>query len=267
MTLATYLARHWPFANGAGRLIDRFARNVDLGKGERLALTNDGFYLHVLADDHIGRHILLTGQFDRSIVQVLLDNARADDVLLDIGANVGYVSACFLARVENSTVVCVEPQPGIVDLLRLNMAKFGDRAHIHQVALSDTSGELRFEINIRNRGASKISREGTSVVPAVIAADLLCTLSRVDLIKIDVEGHELPIFKSIEEELIRLRPRAILFEDQTGAAAPDGAIGTILSRVGYDIFGIEKHLLETRLVPVKSGDDGTFFNDYLGIAR
>ena len=33
-----------------------------------------GFSITVLADDLIGRHILLTGKFDHSIVTVLLDS-------------------------------------------------------------------------------------------------------------------------------------------------------------------------------------------------
>ena len=123
MGLASFLARHWPFANGSGRLLDLFARDVDLGGGEKVARTSAGFDIKVLAGDLIGRHLLLSGRFERSSVQVLLDHARPGDVLLDIGANIGYVAACFLSRVSGSTAICVEPQPEIADLLRSNLAQ------------------------------------------------------------------------------------------------------------------------------------------------
>ena len=123
MCLVPFLARHRPFANGSGRLLDLFARSVDLGGGERIVQTSDGFDIKVLAGDLIGRHLLLSGRFERSVVQVLLDHARLGDVLLDIGANIGYAAACFLSRVSGSTAICVEPQPEIADLLRSTLAQ------------------------------------------------------------------------------------------------------------------------------------------------
>lgn len=266
VSVVAHLARHWPFANGSGRLLDLFARDADLGGGEKVARTSDGFDIHVLAGDLIGRHLLLSGRFDRSVVQVLLDRAREGDVLLDVGANIGYVTACFLTRTPKSTAICIEPQPGIVDLLRANMAQFGSRAHINQVALSDRSGELRFHVDPKNRGASPLSEEGEISVPAVKAGELLAEIERVDLIKIDVEGHELTVFSAMQEDLRRLRPRAILFEDQTGEAGPDGAIGSILSGLGYDILGLRKTLFRTQLSPVRSRADCRF-NDYLAVSR
>lgn len=264
MNIVAHVARAWPFANGSGRIIDRFAKGTKLGNGERSAITSDGVVLKVLADDLIGRHILMTGKFDRSVVQVLIDHAEPNDVLLDIGANIGYVSTCFLAKVPDSKVICVEPQPGIVDLLRKNMTQFGERASIHQVALSDEPGELRFHVDQDNRGASRVSKDGEITVQAVRAFDLLAKMEKLDLIKIDVEGHELPVFRSIENELSRLKPRAILFEDHGVAASPSGSIGTILVKAGYAILGIDKRLLSTKLVQIETEADCRF-NDYLAL--
>jgi FkbM family methyltransferase len=265
VTVVAHLARYWPFANGSGRLIDLFAQNVDLGVEEKVARVSDGFDMHVLASDLIGRHLLLSGRFDRSVVQVLLDQSRPGDVLLDIGANIGYFSACFLTRVAGSKAICIEPQPGIVDLLRTNMAQFGARARIHAVALSDRSGELRFHVDPVNRGASRLSDLGEISVPAVRAEELLESVQQVDLIKIDVEGHERVAFNAMKESLARLRPRAILFEDQTGEAAPDGSIGSILVGLNYRIMGVRKGLFRTRLVPVRVRADCRF-NDYVAIS-
>ena len=262
--LTRTIARYWPFANGSGRILDKFAKKIDLGSGERVAWTSDGFPLHVYAEDLIGRHILMSGKFDRSIVQVLLDQARVGDALLDIGANIGYVSACFLANVKDSTAYCVEPQPGIVDLLRKNMAHFAGRAEVLQVGLADKDGVLRFHVDAANRGASRISDTGKTQIQVQDASKVLKTMRRVDLIKIDVEGFEETIFRSIADELKRLKPRAILFEDQTGTAAPDREIGSILTGAGYRIHGIDKRLMRTALIPVHSARDCRF-NDYVAL--
>jgi len=254
---AALIARHWPLANGSGRIVDNYARGLSLGTGERQARTSSGFSITVLADDLIGRHILLTGKFDHSIVTVLLDNAKSGDVLLDIGANIGYVAACFLNKIPDGTAICIEPQPGIVHLLRQNLDQFG-RNEVCQVALSDRDGEAAFHINTANRGNSGIRADGEIKVPVLEAAKLLRGLDKLDLIKIDVEGHELPILRSIEPELRRLRPRAILFEDQTES----GELRHILRRCGYSIFGIKKTLFKTQLVEGLSG-----VNDHLAVLR
>lgn len=264
MSIAPFISRYWPFANGSGRILDKFAGRIDLGTGEREARTTDNFSINVLADDLIGRHILLSGRFDRSVVQALLDQARPGDVLVDIGANIGYVTGCFLSTVADSRAVCVEPQPGIYELLEKNVRQFGGRATTKQIALSDADGVLRFHIDRANRGASRVAPDGEIAIDAIDAAKFFSTLSRVDLIKIDVEGHEAPIFRAIEGELGRLKPRAILFEDQGTGASPVAEIGAILRRCGYRIYGIEKRLLRTRLSEVKSAADCEP-NDYLAI--
>ena len=134
-----------------------------------------------------------------------------------------------------------------------------------QVGLADRDGTLRFQVNSANRGASRICSEGDTEIPVREAQRVLQSMPRVDLIKIDVEGFEEVIFRSIIGELKRLKPRAILFEDQTGAASPDGNIGSLLTKVGYRLFGIDKRLLKTALFPVHSVADCRF-NDYIALS-
>ena len=124
--LAQILLRSWPFPRGTGRIIDHYFSRLAFDDEIASVLTTDGFTINVIPNDLIGRHIYLTGEFDRSTVEVLLKFSNPEDVLLDIGANIGYVSACFLQNVPRSKVIAVEPQPQIVDLLQLNLAPFGN---------------------------------------------------------------------------------------------------------------------------------------------
>ncbi len=260
--LASFAARHWPFANGSGRIIDQFCTTQFVGSGEVTARTADGVDLQVFADDLIGRHILISGRFDQSIVEVLLSHARPGDTLLDIGANIGYVSSVFLKRIAASRVVCFEPQPGVVDLLQKNMEQFAGRARVFAAGLADRDGSLRFAVDEANRGSSRFDMNGNIEAPVLEARGALKQIKTVDLLKIDVEGFENVIFANAEPELARLRPRAILLEDQTGAVAPSGEIGIILARLGYRVHGIDKRLFGTRLIDIKSRSDCRF-NDYL----
>ena len=58
------------------------------------------------------RHLYLIGEYERSVLDVLYELSQPGDVLLDIGANLGYVSACFLRLSARGSKVSVDPQSG-----------------------------------------------------------------------------------------------------------------------------------------------------------
>jgi FkbM family methyltransferase len=268
--LPQVLLRSWPFPRGSGRIIDHYFSHLAFDAEVAAVLTTDGFTINVLPNEHIGRHIYLTGKFDRSTVEVLLKHSEPGDVLLDIGANIGYVSACFLQNVARSKVIAIEPQPKIVDLLQSNLEPFGnERYKVFPVALSDRDASGWLEICDLNRGASKIVDERNShsvMVELWSTRRLFASLQgeKIDLVKIDVEGHEATVLKACETHFGRVRPRAILFEDHTQSAAPDGSIGQIFERIGYRVFGVKKHLTRLEFVSITTASDCAY-NDYLAV--
>jgi len=268
--LPQILLRSWPFPRGAGRIIDHFFSRLTFKNEVETVRTTDGFSIKVFPNDLIGRHIYLTGEFDRSTVEVLIKLSKPDDVLLDIGANIGYVSGCFLQNVPRSKVIAVEPQPLIVDLLESNLKQFGDKRYkIFPVGISDADSSGWLEICDFNRGASKVVKEKnkhTVEIQLWSAKRLFASLQgeKIDLVKIDVEGHEETVLKASQEDLNRLRPRAIFFEDHAQSAAPDGPIGSIYRSIGYQVFGVKKRLTRLDFVSIHAAKD-CIYNDYLAV--
>lgn len=268
--LPQILLRSWPFPRGSGRIIDHYFSHLAFDAEVAAVRTTDGFTINVLPNEHIGRHIYLTGEFDRSTVEVLLKHSEPGAVLLDIGANIGYVSACFLQNVARSKVIAIEPQPKIVDLLQSNLEPFGnERYKVFPVALSDRDASGWLEICDLNRGASKIVDERNShsvMVELWSTGRLFASLQgeKIDIVKIDVEGHEATVLKACETHFRQVRPRAILFEDHTQSAAPDGPIGQIFERIGYRVFGVKKHLTRLEFVSITTARDCAY-NDYLAV--
>lgn len=268
---AQLLLRAWPFPRGAGRIVDRFFSNISFIGNEEMVRTTDGFEMSIPLDDAIGRQIYLTGEFDRSIVEVILEFSELGDILLDIGSNVGYVSACFLHNIPNSHAIAVEPQPYVVDLLRKNLSQFQNRHQIFELALSDNDGEVNFLIDSRNRGKSRIVDIGTPETRCIktrsgdrFFSDL--NLSKLDIVKIDVEGHEDEILTVCRQHLERLQPKLVLFEGTRAKADPGGSIGKLLNEIGYGVFGIQKRLSRLKLCPILDSVDRDF-NDYVAISR
>lgn len=267
--LVRLVARNWPFANGSGRFIDKFGDGIVLGTGERTCKASDGFDMSVLADDLIGRHLILSGQFDRSIIDVLLDFSQPNDRCVDIGANIGYVSCLMLQRILGSHVLAIEPQPAITHLTERNLGRFpAERWTLLKAGLSDSESEGLLQLDADNRGASRLvaeKHEGTVSVPLLPAARVLGGLEAIDLIKMDIEGHEEAVFRSARDVLEARQPRAILFEDALGKAGPEGAIGSILGAIGYKVYGIEKHLTRTVLRPAAADNIGRY-NDFIALS-
>ena len=88
--------------------------------------------------------------------------------------------------------------------------------------------------------------------------------SRIDLIKLDVEGHEEQVLAALKPALEQFRPRAILFEDHTNKSAPNQPIGVILRSAGYEIFGLKKYLTKLHLKRIISEAD-CGCNDYVAV--
>jgi FkbM family methyltransferase len=280
------LLRSWPFPRGAGYIVNHFFYRLAFDAEVASVRTTDGFSISVLPNELVGRHIYLTGECDRSTVEVLLKFSKPGDVLLDIGANIGYVSACFLQKVPHSKAIAVEPQPQIVDLLRSNLEPFGDeRYKVFPVAISDIDCSGWIEICDLNRGASKIVDErnpgygtwpstpsGTSITSHTVeiqlwsAKRLFASLQgeKIDLVKIDVEGHEEIVLRDCQAELSQLLPRAIVFEDCTQSSAPDGSIGRIFRSIGYEVLGVKKKLTRLDFHLISSARD-CVYRDYLAV--
>jgi FkbM family methyltransferase len=264
--MISWIARHWPFANGSGRIVDRFGAGIRCGTGVRDVATRDGFSMSVMASDLIGRHLIITGQFDRSLFEMLLRCARPGDRILDVGGNIGYASCLALKHIADSRVISIEPQSDVAALLRRNLSQFeADRWQVHEVALSDQDGEGHMHIDTANRGASALAQEGDSI--RLVNADaFLKSLDTLDCMKVDIEGHEEVLFRAGRAQLQRLQPRAILFEDQAHRPGSEGWIDEILTDIGYDVYGVQKSLLATKLVAVTPANR-TMFHDYLAISR
>jgi len=148
------------------------------------------------------RRILFTPQyFDADELKILTGRIRPGFTFIDVGSNVGWY-ALFLAQEAGTAVatriLAVEPQPEIFDRLIYNIRQ-NPFATIKAVdcAVADKTGELTLFLDPLNRGEASLkivnsSQTDTIRVPAVTMLDLLKRegLTRVDAIKLDVEGAE-----------------------------------------------------------------------------
>ena len=163
-------------------------------------------------DDYIQNCIFYFGVWEPVISFVMEQFLEEGDVFIDVGANVGYDSFLASNRVGHSgKVVSIEASPKIYALLSKNIS-INQTANIRAVniAASDTRKILtlytadQFNIGetttIEARGLRK-----DGVIQALPLAEILSIdeMSRVRLIKMDIEGAEVPVLNHLIDNLAK----------------------------------------------------------------
>ena len=126
-------------------------------------------------------------------------NLSDGDLILDLGANVGYSSAYFLSRYPKSPVIAVEPDPSNFAILQRNLAPYGPRATVIQAAVWShvTKVSIRAE-QYRGGGAwtRQVEERKSGDIAGIDISSLLALSqrSKIGLLKMDVEGAEVVVF-------------------------------------------------------------------------
>ena len=197
-----------------------------------------------------GNKLMQSGQFEPEETRIVQELLSEVDVLVNIGANIGYY--CCIALKQKKRVFAFEPLPNNVEFLMTNIALngFEDSIEIFPLALSSHSGIAKFFGG--GTGASLIegwagqSGEEVTLVPMstldIILGDRM--LETRCLVLIDVEGSELAMLQSASK-LLQNTPRPVWFvEISVNEHQPEGtqmnpnlvATFDLFFKAGYQAF-------------------------------
>jgi len=182
--------------------------------------TARGFALEVDLSEQVGRRLWLLGSFEIVVAESLLRCLRPGDTAVDGGANVGYMT-CLMAQAcgPNGEVHAFEPHPRILERLRRNIAALPQpRADVvvHARALSRHSGSAVLqepEGFAENQGRAFLGSNGSGGLDVeTTTLDEHFPATRVQLLKLDVEGHELEVLEGARSLLQERRLTTVIFE-------------------------------------------------------
>jgi FkbM family methyltransferase len=159
---------------------------------------------------------------ERAELGWILSRLKPGETCVDIGAHKGAYTYWMARRVgRGGAVHAFEPQPGLASGLEgLLRGRGMGQVRVHAAGLSDKSGEMALHVHAWGSSpcaslvAGNITGETREVRVPVRTLDEFAAaekLARVALIKCDVEGHELAVFRGGRELLRRDRP-ALIFE-------------------------------------------------------
>lgn len=185
-------------------------------------------------------------------------------IVIDVGANVGVYTFSAARRVgPKGRVLAVEPFSGCVRCLqetcRINQL---DWVKVCAGAASDHEGTARLslctasELNeVVSGDAAEKMKPGSFEEVSCFPLDSLIeeeSLSQVDFIKIDAEGHELSVLAGSDRILSEFTP-VILYENIAGSKSSNLPVADHLKNRGYQLFRYQAYL--QKLIPLSSDED------------
>lgn len=162
-------------------------------------------------DRYLGRSLLTYGEFSQGEGEFFEGILRPGDVVLEAGANIGAHTVHLSALVgPTGAVLAFEPQRLAFQCLCANTALNSlDNVWAQQAALGETPGTLLVPVldprQENNVGGLEISGHTKGEPVPVETIDRLA-LTRLNLLKADVEGMEVPVLRGAENTISRLRP-------------------------------------------------------------
>lgn len=208
----------------------------------------DGTHFRYVADldDQLARSLVWRGfgTWEATTVPLFYQLAAQARGLLDIGAYTGIYTLLACTANPSLRAVAFEPNPQMYAKLVRNLRANGlaGRVSAEPVAVLDVEGSVTLTIPADTTAATVVAETGEASpaatsqrirVPAVRAQDRVPRDMPVDLVKVDVEGAELPALRGLARVLAEHQP-SVFVECLGGTTFPD--VQELLADFGYRHF-------------------------------
>lgn len=231
-----YLSRFVPFARARGFLYDRICTPfLRWRQIEVVARTRGGARILCRSTDLIQRYILYYGVWEPNLTAFIRKALKPGDGFIDVGANIGYFSLWASSLVgPNGNVVAIEASPAIFSLLNENLAlNASENVRPVNLAASNESGKVTvYSAPDSNIGRTTLlasmgfARECEIRMAPLVDILTPDEISNARLIKIDVEGAELPVLENILENIGAFHDDIIIVVEMTPPASGEANHGT-----------------------------------------
>lgn len=212
-----------------------------------------------------------TGTKERGTLFVMEKTLRPGDTVIDVGANIGIMTAFAALMVGDSgTVHSFEPVQDVFKSLEANVDLNNFRnVVLHKYALGGGANDALIHVNPQNTGESSLVTMGSCAVKEhvhvesldnLIESRRIITEGAIRFIKIDVEGFELEVLKGARNVLSKPNAPILCVEYCSARMLPTGdpsEIYLFITEVNeYCVFKLEKGMnREGKLLKIRNRNE------------
>jgi FkbM family methyltransferase len=207
---------------------------------------------------------------------------KKGDVVIDIGANIGDTTVPMaIAAGKEGVTFGFEPNPYVYKILEANAQLNENKSNIIPLlnAISVKEEEFYYtssEASFSNGGISpdKDNSHGKFVYPGKVKGINLLKylkeshpdlISRISFIKVDTEGYDKEILKSISDLITTCKPSIVAESFGKSTDEEKMELFDVISQHGYEIFYFEDFTTEAKTLPIKESREMTAWKDTINI--
>lgn len=253
LKLIHFYTRFFPIDKGKGRLLSLFLRKSNDLPRNIIVFSKNGRKFRADLNDGMYKALFFMGYYEKHETEMLKRLVHEGDTVFDIGANFGWYTTLFAKLVgEKGEVHAFEPVPKIFNELKYNVKlnNVKDNVFLNNLALGAEKGKAFINVFRKlphgHASMSTLGRKDYETFECdVLTLDQYISdnaISKVDLIKCDVEGAEMMVLKG-GSKLFMHKPPVVLIELKVDTANqfgynPEDLLLQLLKYNRYTFFKI-----------------------------
>jgi len=197
----------------------------------------------MLLDVRAGHRRYALGTYEPEVAALIQSMLKGGETVMDVGANIGYFTLLMARLVgPGGRVIAFEPIPTVYSVLCENL-RLNDLhwAHPERKAVTGQNGEIQMQTEAGNplSFTARVAEGGDLFVTAVSIDRYVevAGLTRLDLVKIDVEGAEDVVIRGMAKSFLRFRP-VVLVEIHANNGHQSEAL-ELLKVAGYELMCVD----------------------------
>lgn len=198
--------------------------------------------------DNLGSELLINGIYEKSTVSFLRNHLKTGDIYFDVGANIGSLGMPVIQKKTEVRYVGFEASPDTFDYLKFNFEQNDMQDYeLHNCVVHEANNQPIKFYQAEKYGESSSAPTFTKehVIVNSLSLDNFCfekNITHINLMKVDVQGFELFVFKGLQSLLRDKKVDNILFEFEHWAeelaGVEIGAAQQYLLDLDYQLYDI-----------------------------
>ena len=195
-------------------------------RSDQQIVCRHGINFELYLNEGIDLSVFVFGGFQKHVYQNRFIKIAPDDVIFDVGGNVGVMSLFFAKQAVNGQIHSFEPTHYAIEKFKRNMQLNPDlsqRITLNQCFVSSDSSPESGLVAYSSWPLAPVNEtkhpihcgvaKDTGNVPCISLDDYVARegIDKIDVIKIDTDGYELNVLKGAQQILKKFRPK-IIFE-------------------------------------------------------